>query len=64
MTEGRETSIDRTLRLLYVTCTRAKHSLALLMYTVNPEKEKATALAKGWFNDDEISIMTLIASQK
>ena len=58
MTEGRETSIDRTLRLLYVTCTCAKHSLALLMYPVNPEKEKATALAKGWFNDDEISIMT------
>lgn len=55
--EGRETSIDRTLRLLYVTCTRAKHSLALLMYTSNPEKAKATALAKGWFNDDEISIM-------
>lgn len=56
--EGRETSIDRTLRLLYVTCTRAKHSLALLMYTANPEKAKATALAKGWFNNDEISIMT------
>ncbi len=55
--EGRETSIDRTLRLLYVTCTRAKHSLALLMYTANPEKAKATALAKGWFNNDEISIM-------
>lgn len=57
MTEGRETSIDRTLRLFYVTCTRAKHSLALLMYTSNPEKAKATALAKGWFDDDEISIM-------
>lgn len=55
--EGRETSIDRTLRLLYVTCTRAKHSLALLMYTSNPKKAKATALAKGWFNDDEMSIM-------
>lgn len=55
--EGRETSIDRTLRLLYVTCTRAKHSLALLMYTANPEKAKATAINKGWFIEDEITIM-------
>lgn len=55
--EGRETSIDRTLRLLYVTCTRAKHSLALLMYTNNPEKAKSTAINKGWFIEDEITIM-------
>lgn len=55
--EGRETSIDRTLRLLYVTCTRAKHSLALLMYTANPEKAKATAINKGWFIEDEITII-------
>lgn len=55
--EGRETSIDRTLRLLYVTCTRAKHSLALLMYTANPNKAKATAINKGWFIEDEITII-------
>ena len=32
---GKENSIDRTSRLFYVTCTRAKESLAILMYTSN-----------------------------
>lgn len=33
---GKETSIERTQRLFYVTCTRAKNSLAVVMYTNNP----------------------------
>lgn len=32
---GKETSIERTQRLFYVTCTRAKNSLAVVMYTNN-----------------------------
>lgn len=55
--EGKETSVERTMRLLYVTCTRAQHSLALLMYTSNLEKAKETAVAKSWFKDEEITIL-------
>lgn len=57
MAEGKETSIDRTLRLLYVTCTRAKHSLAILMYTSDCAKAKQTAIDKGWFVDEEITLL-------
>lgn len=55
--EGKETSIDRTLRLFYVTCTRAKHSLAILMYTSDCIKAQQTAMEKGWFADREISLL-------
>ena len=55
--EGKDTSIDRARRLFYVTCTRAKHSLAVLAYSEEPAKVKNTALSKGWFKEDEISIV-------
>lgn len=51
---GEETSIERTQRLFYVTCTRAKHSLAVVMYTTAPEIVKAEVKRKGWFEDLEI----------
>lgn len=56
--EGKENSIDRTARLFYVTCTRAKESLAILMYTSNPEKAKETAIKNNWFTENEIDILT------
>lgn len=56
--EGKETSIERTQRLFYVTCTRAKNSLAVVMYTRNPEGVKSEAIRKGWFADDEIIVIT------
>ena len=55
--EGKETSIERTKRLFYVTCTRAKNSLAVVMYTSNIEKVKANAIIKGWFTDQEITVL-------
>ena len=55
--EGKDTSIDRVRRLFYVTCTRAKYSLAVLAYSEAPSKVKSTALSKGWFKEDEISII-------
>ena len=55
--EGKETSVERTQRLLYVTCTRAKESLAVVMYTDNPEGVKTEAIRKGWFEDNEIILM-------
>lgn len=55
--EGKESTIDRTMRLFYVVCTRAIHSLAITMYTDEPERAKATAIAKEWFNENEITII-------
>lgn len=54
---GKENSIDRTSRLFYVTCTRAKESLAILMYTSNTERAKQTAIQYGWFEEREIDIL-------
>lgn len=54
--EGKETSVERTLRLLYVICTRAVQSLAIVMYTSNAEKAKETAIRNGWFSEEEISV--------
>lgn len=52
--EGRETSLDRTRRLFYVTCSRAKSSLALVAYSPDPAAVKAHVVANGWFNEDEV----------
>lgn len=51
---GKETSFDRTRRLLYVTCTRAEESLALVIYSDHPKSIKQTLKDKGWFSEDEI----------
>ena len=54
---GKETSIERTQRLFYVTCTRAKNSLAVVMYTNNSERVKTETIRKGWFEENEIIVM-------
>ena len=55
--KGKENSLDRTGRLFYVTCTRAKESLAILMYTSDPDKAKQTAIHNGWFGKNEIDVL-------
>ncbi|MCY1312394.1 hypothetical protein D9M70_628180 [compost metagenome] len=50
----KETSIDRTLRLLYVTCSRARESLALVVWSRNPAAAKTKIAAGGWFDSTEI----------
>lgn len=55
--DGTDNSINRTLRLFYVVCTRARHSLAILAYTTNPSTVKKTCETNGWFRSDEITIM-------
>ena len=55
--EGKETSIDRTRRLLYVTCSRAEESLALVLYTTDPKKARQHVSASDWLQDDEIEII-------
>lgn len=57
MIDGKETSVMRTQRLFYVTCTRAKNSLAVVMYTQNPDGVKSEVIRKGWFANDEIIMM-------
>ena len=52
--EGKETSIDRTRRLFYVTCSRAEESLAIVAYTNQPGEVRNKALANGWFDEAEI----------
>lgn len=52
--DGNETSIDRTRRLFYVTCSRAEESLAVICYSENPVMVKNNALKYGWFEENEI----------
>lgn len=56
MQEGKDSSIDRTRRLLYVTCSRAEQSLALVAYSTNPDAVKSHIIENGWFSEDEIDI--------
>ena len=51
---GKETSIERTRRLFYVTCSRAEESLAIIAYTSEPNKVKENALRQEWFTEEEI----------
>lgn len=51
--KGKETTIDRTLRLLYVTCSRAQESLALVLWSSDPAMAMARIKERGWFEDNE-----------
>ena len=56
---GKETSIDRTTRLFYVTCSRAKHALAIVNYTSRPEVVMCEAVKRGWFSENEVELLPL-----
>lgn len=52
---GNETTVDRSLRLLYVTCSRARESLALVLWSKNPAEALEFARDKsGWFAAEEV----------
>lgn len=53
----KETSIDRTLRLLYVTCSRAKESLALVLWAKDPIQALTYARNSKWFLPGEVHAM-------
>lgn len=38
---GEETTVDRTRRLFYVSCTRALKDLAVVLFTADPEQAEA-----------------------
>ncbi|PTM35459.1 ATP-dependent helicase [Enterobacter cloacae] len=44
----------KSRRLLYVICSRAQKSLAVVAYTKMPVSVKAKVIASGWFSEEEI----------
>ncbi|QFT95499.1 DNA-dependent helicase II (plasmid) [Roseovarius sp. THAF9] len=52
--KGDETTIERTRRLLYVTCTRAEESLALVLYSEAPDTVRRFLISNGWMAEDEV----------
>ena len=55
--DGKETTIDRTRRLFYVTCSRAIDSLAIVFYVDQTDYAYEKVQSSGWFNADEIEII-------
>lgn len=55
--EGKETGIERTRRLFYVTCSRAKDSLAIVIYSESPETVKDNVIREGWFEANEVILL-------
>ncbi len=54
VSEGKETSMERTRRLLYVTCSRAQDSLAIVVYTKATGKIADHLKGLKWFEQDEM----------
>ncbi|MBT9471817.1 MAG: UvrD-helicase domain-containing protein [Pseudomonadota bacterium] len=54
--EGGETSIDRTRRLFYVTCSRAEESLAVVAYSSDPAAVQRMVIEQRWFAEDEVEL--------
>lgn len=54
---GKETGVDRTKRLFYVACSRAKESLAIVAYTDDMESIKSTIMSNNWFEEKEIEMI-------
>lgn len=54
---GKETTIDRTRRLFYVTCSRAEKSLAVVYYAADPVYARDGMIKQGWFRSDEIELV-------
>lgn len=63
--KGKETTIDRTLRLLYVTCSRAQESLALVLWSSDPTAALNRIKESDWFLDGEfVAIQQPVAIPK
>lgn len=54
---GKETTIDRTRRLLYVTCSRAEQSLVVVYYTSDPTLARDGMIRQEWFEPNEIELI-------
>lgn len=58
---GEDTSWSKTLRLLYVACTRAKRRLALVFFVQDPEAAVTHVVASGVLPKDAILTHTVLA---
>lgn len=56
---GEETTVDRTRRLFYVSCTRALKDLAVVLFTVDPAHAEAHVRQLGLFEGDFIHTQTV-----
>ncbi len=54
--KGEETTIDRTRRLFYVSCSRAEKSLALIAYSPQPQLVRKFLLENNWLESNEIEM--------
>ncbi|WP_145606968.1 UvrD-helicase domain-containing protein [Yersinia intermedia] len=54
MDAGEETTMDRTRRLFYVSCTRALKDLAVVLFTANPKQAEAHIRQLDLFEDEAI----------
>lgn len=55
--EGKETGIDKTTRLFYVACSRAKESLAIVCYSDSPKELKSNVVNYNWFTEDDVKVI-------
>ncbi|MDT7822480.1 hypothetical protein E1J21_22565, partial [Xanthomonas hortorum pv. vitians] len=55
--DGKDNALARTRRLLYVTCSRAEKSLAIVVYTPQPALAKRNVVAAGWLQESEVEIL-------
>lgn len=55
--EGKETSIERTRRLFYVCCTRARKDLAVVYFTDDPASAQKQILAMKLFPPESIMLL-------
>lgn len=52
--QGLDTTVNRTRRLFYVTCSRARESLAIVAYCSDPQRLRQYVLDQGWFEPEEV----------
>lgn len=55
--QGKDSVISRTRRLFYVICSRAERSLAVVIYSQDPQLVRQNVMTSNWFNDDEIIML-------
>jgi DNA helicase-2/ATP-dependent DNA helicase PcrA len=54
---GQDTTVDRTRRLLYVTCSRAEESLAIVAYSQSPQLVLQSVVREGLFEAAEVEVL-------
>jgi DNA helicase-2/ATP-dependent DNA helicase PcrA len=54
---GKDTTISRTKRLFYVTCSRAEKSLAIIAYSDDPKAVRQHVISEEWFDESEVELI-------